>query len=118
KKMSQFLFPGTQHFLIRFVWLHLDWNAVGNLETETLDGGSLDRMVRDQPHLSHSEVVQDLSADTVIARIHLENTRNLQVRLDRIPVPFVSKAIRVKLIHQTKPAPLLSQVEQYTPAFS
>ena len=115
--MSQFLFPGTQHFLIRFVRLHLDWNAIRNLESEAFDGCPFYRVISDQPHLSHSEIMQYLSPYTVVTRIHLEHTRDFLIRFDRVSIALIDQAIGVKLIHQAKPATFLSQVQQYAASF-
>src|ERR1051325_306297 len=57
QQMSELLFPHAQYFLVRLIRVHLYWNAVRDFEVEPLDGRALNRVVRNQPHLPHAQVM-------------------------------------------------------------
>src|SRR5215213_11191291 len=98
--MPQLLFSRAKNFLVRPVWLHFYGYAVGYLQPEALDGRPLHGMVGNQAHLPHSDLMEDLRADAVIARVHPGMADDLGVRLDRILIPLIHQAVRAKLVHE------------------
>src|SRR6185369_8685962 len=84
EQVSELFLPRPQHSFIRLVRLHLDWNAVSNLEAESFNGRALHGMICYQSHLPHAKVVKYLRAYAVIARVHLVKSHDRLISFDRI----------------------------------
>ena len=83
--MAELVALGLEVMEIPPVRRYLDRNPLDDLEPVRAEPDDLARVVREKPDLAEAEVRQDLRADAVIAEIGGE--AELDVRLDRIPVP-------------------------------
>src|SRR6185295_7190249 len=118
EQVSELFLPRPQHFFIRLVWLHLDRNAIRNLEAESFDRRALHGMICYQSHLPHAKVVKYLRAYAVIARVHLVKPHHRFIGFDRILILFVHQTVRFELIDQTNASPFLFQVKKHTVALA
>src|SRR6185503_1236590 len=118
EQVSELFLPRSQHSFIRLVRLHLNRNAVSNLEAESFNRRALHGMICYQSHLPHAEVVKYLRAYAVIARVHLVKPHDRFIGFDRILILFVHQTVRLELIDQTNAAPFLFQVKKHTVALA
>ena len=93
--------------------LHRD--ASYDFKTVPFEPEDLLGIVRDQAHLAHAEVGQDLRADAVVAFVDRQAQR--EVRLDRIGAAIL-QLVRAQFIGKPDTASLLAQVAGYLVEFN
>src|SRR5438093_2452676 len=93
---------------------HLERDALDDLEAIPLDRDVLVGVVRQDADLPQPEVVEDLTANPVVAVIGLEAER--LVRLDRV-LSLVLELVGAELVAETDPAPLLPEIQDHALSF-
>src|SRR4029077_743330 len=114
QQMTQLVFLGLQVPLAVGVRGGVDRHPLDHLEPEALEAIDLLWVVGKQPDLAHAEVVQDLTADTVIALVC--RMSECFVGLDGIQSAIL-EVVGVQLVQQPYPTSLLvSYVQNHTNA--
>src|SRR5262249_35806455 len=112
--VAELLLLGAEILEILLVRLDLERHALDDLQTVALDAGALAGVVRDDAHLAHAEVAQDLRADAVVAEIRRE--AEPLVGLDRVETLLILQPVGLDLVLQPDAAAFLPHVEEYAAA--
>ena len=109
--MSELLLLGPEILEVLLVGLDLEGHALDDLQAVALDAGSLARVVGDDAHLAHPQVVEDLRPHPVVAEVRRE--AQALVGLDGVEALRILETVGADLVLEADPAPLLAHVEDH-----
>src|SRR5262245_50673109 len=116
KNVPELLLLGPEILEVLLVGLDLEGHALDDGEPVALDAGTLARVVRDDAHLAHAEVVEDLGADAVVAQVRGE--AESLVRLHGVEPLAVLQPVGPNLVLEADAPALLPHVEQHALALA